>query len=270
MRAHSRHAWTGLGFTLPSLIGVVTFTIVPFGYSLRYVVMRGAGASAHFVGVSNIADLAASQAFWTGLGNTLSLSGLGVILLLVVSLGCAVILARAFTGSAWLRTASLLPYVLPTAAVVALAEWLLVSRDPPEGAWAYWLLIIIFLVKNTGYVTLIFSSGLAGVPTDLIKAAQLDGASNRQVFLYIKLPLLKPALYFGFVISLINSFQLYRESYYLFGNYPPTSVYTMQNYLNNNFANLAYQKLSLASLVLFIVLSIVLMALRKLYDVVDY
>ena len=270
MRPHSRRTWIGLGFALPSLIGVAIFTVLPFLYSLRYVVMRGPGASARFVGWANITDLAHSQAFWTGLGNTLSLSGLGVILLLIVSLGCAVVLTRAFAGSALLRTASLLPYVLPTAAVVAVCEWLLAGRDPPEGAWAYWLLIAIFLVKNTGYVTLIFTAGLAGIPADLIQAARLDGAGDRQVFVHIKLPLLKPAAYFAFVISLINSFQLYRESYYLFGNYPPTSVYTMQNFMNNNFANLAYQKLSLASLVLFIVLSIVLMSLRKLYDVVDY
>lgn len=269
MRPHTRQAWTGLGFVLPSAAGVAVFTLLPLLYSLRYTVLRGAGASAHFVGWANIIDLAHSQAFWTGFTNTLSMSGLGVVLLMAVSLSSAVVLARAFAGSAWLRTASLLPYVLPTAAVVGICEWALSSRAAPDGAWAYWLLIVIFLVKNTGYVTLIFTAGLANIPVDLVQAAQLDGASDRQAFFYIKLPLLKPAGYFALVISIINSFQLYRESYYLFGNYPPMSVYTMQNFMNNNFANLAYQRLSVASLALLIVLSIVVLGLQRLGNVVD-
>jgi multiple sugar transport system permease protein len=59
-------------------------------------------------------------------------------------------------------------------------------------------------------------------------------------------------LFFTFILSMVNSLKIYRESYLLWGSYPDKSVYMLQNYLNNHFAKLNYQNISTAAILFFI------------------
>ena len=66
---------------------------------------------------------------------------------------------------------------------------------------------------------------------------------------------LSSTLFFVFVMSMINSFKVFREAYLLAGSYPHESIYMLQHYMNNNFYKLNYQHISTASILFFLVVA---------------
>ena len=77
-------------------------------------------------------------------------------------------------------------------------------------------------------------------------------------FFYIKLRFITPTIFFVGIMSLINSFKVFREVYLLAGDYPVTSLYMLQHFMNNTFKSLDYQKLSSAAIIMAIVMTIII------------
>ena len=111
----------------------------------------------------------------------------------------------------------------------------------------------------------LFLAGLSRIPRDYSEAARIDGAGSFQTFWHITMPLLAPTFFFVFIISIMNSFKVFREAYALGGEYPHESIYMLQHFMNNNLLNLNYQRVSTASLYVFIVilLLVLLLYLRR-------
>jgi len=84
----------------------------------------------------------------------------------------------------------------------------------------------------------------------------IDGANKWQAFLAMDLPYLMPHLKFLYILNIICFFRMFRESYLLYGLYPPDSVYLIQNFFFNNFQNLNYQRLSIGAVLVIVVLLI--------------
>ena len=126
------------------------------------------------------------------------------------------------------------------------------------------VIILMFLWKNLGYNMILFMSALSGIPHDIIEVADLEGASSWYKFIHIKLRYLSPTILFVLILSLINSFKIFREVYLLTGNYPYDKLYMLQHFMNNTFNSLDYQKLSAAAvlfaLVMIVVIAILLIA----------
>ena len=127
-----------------------------------------------------------------------------------------------------------------------------------EHAWL--VVILLFLWKNLGYNMILFMSGLHNIPKALLEYADVEGASEWYKFWAIKLRYLSPTVLFVTILSLINSFKIFREVYLLAGNYPYQRLYTLQHFMNNMFNTPDYQKLSAAAILMAIVM-IVLIAL---------
>ena len=126
--------------------------------------------------------------------------------------------------------------------------------------YAMLVVIILFLWKNLGYFMILFMAGLANIPKELLEVADVEGASEWYKFFAIKLRYLSPTVLFVTILSLINSFKVFREVYLLTGAYPYSSLYMLQHFMNNTFQSLDYQKLSAAAVVMAIVM-VVLIAL---------
>ena len=107
---------------------------------------------------------------------------------------------------------------------------------------------------------ILFMSALASIPRDIIEVAKLEGASGWYQFIHIKLRYLSPTILFVLILSLINSFKIFREVYLLTGDYPYDKMYMLQHFMNNTFNSLDYQKLSSAA-VLFSLVMIVIIAI---------
>ena len=95
--------------------------------------------------------------------------------------------------------------------------------------------------------TVMFMSSLSAVPRDLLEVAMLDGCTSVQRFFKIKMRYLASSVSFVTIMSLINSFKVFREVYLLTGNYPYDSMYTLQHFMNNKFAKLDYQDVTTAA-----------------------
>ncbi len=230
---------------LPILAGTLLFFALPFcmvvGYSFGL-----AGGQARFAGFSNYVKVLESEAFRLAAGNTVKFLALGVPLLLVTGLLLALLLHAALPGSRLCSNTILLPLVLPIASIVMVVEWL-IPAPVLESPAAFWVLLALYLWKNCGYITVLLLAGLALIPRELYDTAAMEGANRRQQLLYITLPLLAPSLSFSAVLGVINSFKSYREAFLLGGKYPHESIYLLQHFLNNNFENLNYARLAVAS-----------------------
>ena len=109
-------------------------------------------------------------------------------------------------------------------------------------------------------------AGLANIPKELLEVADVEGASEWYKFFAIKLRYLSPTVLFVTILSLINSFKVFREVYLLTGDYPYESLYMLQHFMNNTFKSLDYQKLSAAAVVMAIVMVVIIALLFKAED----
>ena len=129
------------------------------------------------------------------------------------------------------------------------------------------VIVLLFLWKNLGYNMILFMAALNNIPREMLEAAEVEGASGWYQLIHIKLRFLSPTVLFVTILSIINSFKVFREIYLLTGDYPYTGLYMMQHFMNNMFNNLDYQKLSAAAVLLALVI-IVLIAI--LFAVENY
>ena len=125
----------------------------------------------------------------------------------------------------------------------------------PQGIW---VVVLLFLWKNLGYNMILFLAALNNIPNDILEVARVEGAGPIRQFFSIKLRYLSSTILFVAIMSLINSFKIFREVYLLSGDVPYESLYMLQHYMNNTFASLDYQKLSAAAIIMAIVMVLII------------
>jgi multiple sugar transport system permease protein len=128
------------------------------------------------------------------------------------------------------------------------------------------VVVILFLWKNLGYNMILFMSALSNMPRDLIEVAMVEGAGPVYRFFSIKLRYLSPTILFVAILSLINSFKVFREVYLLTGDYPFGGLYMLQHFMNNTFRSLDYQKLSSAAVIMAIFMIVLIGILFVIED----
>ena len=264
---------------IPSLAGVLIFFVIPFGIVMRYSVINNP-VMKDYVGLDNYKALVHNTAFRKAARNTAVFSAVSVPLAIVLALGLAVLLERKIPGKSAFRTFLLSPLMVPTASVVLVWQVLFHSHGTINqvaemfgGEPVDWLksskgqvvIVLMFLWKNIGYNMILFMAALSNIPRDMIEVAELEGAGTWYRFVHIKLRYLSPTILFVFILSLINSFKIFREVYLLTGNYPYDKLYMLQHFMNNTFNKLDYQKLSAAA-VLFAIVMIVIMAVLMILE----
>ena len=259
---------------MPSLIGVMVFFLVPFCIVIYYSLINNPVLK-EFVGLENYTKLFSNAAFTKAVKNTVFFSLVSVPLSVILSLGLAMLLERNIPGKSIFRTFFLSPLMVPTASVVLVWQVLFHNHgtvnqvieacgghgiDWIKSPYGQVIIICMFLWKNLGYNMILFMSALCAIPRDIIEVADLEGASGFYKFVHIKLRYLSPTILFVLILSMINSFKIFREVYLLTGNYPQDKLYMLQHFMNNTFNSLDYQKLSAAA-VLFALVMIVVMAI---------
>ena len=269
-----------LCFLSPSLLGVAVFFIVPFGVVVYYSLIDGVG-SRNFVFLENFIKLFQNSAFLMAAKNTLTFSLMAVPLAVVLSIVMAVMLEARIPLKSQFRTFFLSPMMVPVASVVLIwqvlfnyngtvNEFLMIfgadKIDWLQSDYCQVVVLILFLWKNLGYNMILFMAGLANIPKELLEVADVEGASELYKFFAIKLRYLSPTVLFVTILSLINSFKVFREVYLLTGDYPYEKLYMLQHFMNNTFKSLDYQKLSAAAVVMAIVMVVIIALLFKAED----
>ena len=263
-----------LCFLSPSLLGVGVFFVLPFCVVLYYSMIDSV-ATHNFVFLDNFIALFQNSAFLEASKNTLHFSVLAVPLAVVLSLVLALMLEARIPLKSQFRTFFLSPMMVPVASVVLIWQVLfsnkgtvnelvtLLGGQPHDwlvSNYAVYVVVLLFLWKNLGYNMILFMAGLSNIPKELLEVADVEGASEWYKFFAIKLRYLSPTVLFVTILSLINSFKIFREIYLLTEDYPP-ELYMLQHFMNGTFRHLDYQKLSAAAIVLALVMVILILAL---------
>ncbi len=269
-----------LCFLSPSLLGVGVFFVLPFAVVIYYSLIDGVG-SKNFVGLENFIKLFDNSAFLLAAKNTLLFSAFAVPLAVVLSIALALMLECRIPMKSQFRTFFLSPMMVPVASIVLIWQVLFNYNGSVNelvllfgGEKIDWLLseysmvvvVLLFLWKNLGYNMILFMAGLANIPKELLEVASVEGASEAYKFFAIKLRYLSPTVLFVTILSLINSFKVFREVYLLTGDYPYETLYMLQHFMNNTFRSLDYQKLSAAAVVMAIAMVIIIALLFKAED----
>ena len=115
------------------------------------------------------------------------------------------------------------------------------------------VIVVLFLWKNLGYNMILFMAALSNIPRELLEVAEVEGASAAYQFFHIKLRYLSPTVLFVTILSIINSFKVFREIYLLTGNYPYDGLYMMQHFMNNMFTRLSAAAVLLAIVIVILI-----------------
>ena len=116
------------------------------------------------------------------------------------------------------------------------------TRGLDEDRSARNVIIVVYLWKNIGYNVILFLAGLQRIPQDYYETAQIEGAGRLRQFGSITLVYLTPTMFLVVIMSIINSFKVFRETYLIAGDYPHDSIYMMQHYMNNMFVVARYSE----------------------------
>lgn len=274
-KSESRAAWL---FCLPSLAGLCIFFLIPFADTVRRSFFDARGAE--FIGGAGYASVVQNSAFRLAAQGTARFICVCIPLLLLISLALALCLRAIRPVGKGLKTSYLLPMTIPVASIVLLWQLLFHQNGLINGVLAalglapvdfmgtgaaFWVLVATYVWKNSGYNMILWLAGLDGISQSLYEAAHVDGANAWQCWWRITLPSLTPTAGLVAILSLLNSFKVFREAYLVAGPYPHDSIYLLQHLFNNWFQNLDISRLCAAAVLLCCVLLVIILLVQKLF-----
>lgn len=233
-------------FTLPAMVPLTLFWFYPLGYIIYLSFMEWDFMSPNklFVGLQNYRDLFTDPSFYQSLRVTALFCAGSVLPVVVFGLGLALLLNRNMKGGSVYRMLMFSPWVTPTVAVsivwswifepeVGLANTLLKSFGIEGIRWLEdpnWALVGVLLVtvwKSAGWGMIFYLVALRSVPTELLQAAELDGASRWHKFWNVTWPLISPTTFFLVIVQLIQALQAYDQINVLTQGGPAGSTRTL-------------------------------------------
>ena len=273
-----RNNYTGMLFILPSFLGVAIFVLIPF-----LDVVRRSFTSVitnQWIGMQNYLTVFQTKGFQQASANTLRFLAVCMPALIICSLLLSVFLSNQNRVGEILKSAYLLPMAIPVASVVIMWRILFSKQgiisgilmvfgiepvDWMNSKYAFWILVISYIWKNIGYNIVLWMAGLSVIPGSVYEAARVDGAGSVQIFFRITLPNLWKVFYTILILSLLNSFKMFREAYLIGGDYPDESMYMLQHLFNNWYRELSLDKLAAAAVLVALVITIFVLRLKKVF-----
>lgn len=207
-------------FVLPTLIAFSFAFIIPFvmGVYLSFCKFKTI-TNAQFEGLENYIKIFADKDFVNAFGFTLKFSVVSIITINVFAFVLALALTRKIKGTNLFRTVFFMPNLIGGIilgyiwqqminAVLLKYETTLVANP----TYGFWGLVILMNWQMIGYMMIIYVAGLQNVPTDLIEAAQIDGATSLQTLFKVKIPMVMPSITICLFLTVSNSFKLFDQN----------------------------------------------------------
>ena len=247
-RPSRRREWAGRLFVAPNLLAVSVFMLFPLGFSLYMSFQRWDVFNApKFVGLRNFEQLFTSDPlFGIAIGNTVVFTVGTVLPTVLVSLVVAGVLNRKVKGIGIFRTIVFLPLAISSVVMAVVWQfvfntdngllnimlgWVGIGPVPwlVDPHWAMASLCVVSIWRSVPFATVILLAAMQGVPETVYEAAKIDGAGEIRQFTFITLPLIRGAISFVIVISIIHAFQAFDVVYVLNGSNggPETSTYIL-------------------------------------------
>ncbi len=221
--------------------------------------------------------------FWAGdwgisIRNTFSFAVVSVILETLTGLGVALLLNQEFKGRAFVRTAVLVPWAIPTIVSAKMWGWMLndqfgvintylvglgvISQKiawTAEPTYALWTVVLVDVWKTTPFMALLILAALQTVPKDCYEAARVDGVHPLRVFWKITLPLIRQPLLVAIVFRLLDSLRVFDLIYVLTAN--GSTTISMSGFVRREmveYGNMGYGSAASTSLFLIILLTAII------------
>jgi multiple sugar transport system permease protein len=247
-RFSKRRARAGRMFVAPNLTAVAVFMVFPLGFSLYMSAQKwDLFRPAKFVGLANYHSLFADDPlFVIALRNTVAYTVGTVVPTVLISLAVAGVLNRKVKGISIFRTIIFLPLAVSSVVMAVVWQfvfntnngllnimlgWIGIGPVPwlNDPKWAMLSLCTVSVWRSVPFATVILLAAMQGVPDNLYEAAKLDGAGEVRQFVSITVPLIRGAVSFVVVISIIHAFQAFDLVYVLTGGNggPETSTYVL-------------------------------------------
>jgi len=261
LKLKTRNELVFLALALPSIIGLMTFFLVPFIYSL-YLAMLDNPMGRNFVGLHHFHVTVNNTAFGLAMRNTLVFIAICVPFNLIMPLAVSLALNKSPRRQMF-GLFFLLPLVVPSGSMVffwraffglnGAVNGLFFSGAPVNwlnSEYSLVVILVIFMWKNAGFNIVLYQAGLNLIPRDYYECAALEGAGRWRQFRSITMIYLAPTIFMVLLMSILATFRSFREIYLLAGAHPHQSIYMLQHYMNNMFASLNYQRLAAAAYIL--------------------
>ena len=260
-------------YILPNMILFLTFMIIPIFMSFYYSTVKWNGlGDPKFIGLENYLYIFTDDVFIKSMFNTVYYSAVTVPILMVLSLLFAVLLNNKIPLRGLIRSSIYAPAVVSTVVVGTVFIWIfqdqlglinyIITLLGGEGInwqndtrFAMVMIIVATIWQKTGYNMINYLAGLQGIPTELMEAATIDGATTWQKFRYVTLPLLKNTHMFVIITSLINSFRSFDLIYTMTQGGPLNATKTIVMYVYEQaFQKNYYGRAAAAGVVLFVLM----------------
>lgn len=250
VRTGDRRAQRRLAFVLiiPAVVLMLAVTAYPVVYAIWLSLQRynlASPADTKFVGLANYQTILADKYWWTAFVVTVVITVISVAIEFVLGMALALVMHRTIFGKGLVRTAILIPYGIVT--VAASYSWyyawtpgtgyladLLPEGTAPLTQQIPSLAVVIAaeVWKTTPFMALLLLAGLALVPEELLKAAQVDGAGSWKRLTKVTLPLMKPAILVALLFRTLDAFRIFDNIYVLTGGSNDTASVSILGYDN--------------------------------------
>ncbi|HEY7052802.1 MAG TPA: sugar ABC transporter permease [Mycobacterium sp.] len=232
----------------PAVLLMVAVTAYPIGYAVWLSLQRVSLATpddAAFVGLANYQTVLTDRYWWIALLVTVVITAVSVAVELVLGLALALVMHRTIVGKPMVRTAVLIPYGIVT--VAASYSWYYawtpgtgyLANLLPDGTAplthqipSLGIIILAEVWKTTPFMALLLLAGLALVPEELQRAAQVDGAGAWKRLVKVTLPLMKPAVLVALLFRTLDAFRIFDNIYVLTGGANNTYSVSILGYDN--------------------------------------
>jgi len=264
----------------PAATLMLAVTAYPIGYAVWLSLQRNSLATPNdtrFIGLGNYQTVLTDRFWWTALAVTLGITVVSVSLEFVLGLALALVMHRTLIGRGLVRTAVLVPYGIVTA--VASYSWyyawtpgtgylanLLPQGSAPltEQIPSLGIVVIAEVWKTTPFMSLLLLAGLALVPGDLLKAAQVDGAGAWRRLTRITLPIIRPAVVVALLFRTLDAFRIFDNIYVLTNGANNTDSVSILGY-NNLFKGFNVGLGSAISVLIFMCVGIIALIYIKVF-----
>jgi raffinose/stachyose/melibiose transport system permease protein len=251
-------------FTLPTLIAFTISFFIPFLL----------GIYLSFTSFTTVTD-----SKWIGLGNyiraftdnadflnaaifTAKFALVSVVLINVIAFLLALLLTKTIRGTNIFRTVIFMPNLI--GGIVLGYIWQLIINGillpfgvdiTFSGDYGFWGLIVLMNWQMVGYMMIIYIAGIQSIPSELIEAAEMDGANPLQVLTNVTIPMIMPAVTICTFLTVTNSFKLFDQNLSLTAGAPgKASAMLALDIYNTFYGRVGYEGVGQAKAVVFFVI----------------
>ena len=234
-------------FLAPALISFSLVVLIPMliGFFYAFTDWNGiVGSEITFVGFRNFIEIfTRDSSFMHAFGFTALFSICAVVLVNIVGFALALLVTQKFRGATLLRGIFFMPNLIGGIVLGYIWQILLNGLLSSWGksllalnaTYGFWGLIILMCWQQIGYMMIIYVAGLQSVPGDLIEAAKIDGANDREILFKIKIPMVMPSVTICTFLTLTNSFKLFDQNVALTAGEPANASEMLALNIYNTF-----------------------------------